>query len=235
MPKELNLSLLVRYGYGGGLLYLILVIFNRDSMKKYEESVGSVLALLIIFSAGTCLYAIYRHLIGEYFLFPPSHRCDWLINPRNRQGQRAVSTVWWLAQQGVPWGTRREAYTALRRDIPSESDPSSQAQTKRQLDLSHSEVYVLYITFLETLILGIVLWHSKGFRGGGWVVPAAFIFLLSAWAADIKLHRHEFRSLVPADPEKRELVLAFLIDRGYLPIASAKGQESSMTENKPGH
>jgi hypothetical protein len=210
VPKEINLSLFVRYGYGGGLLYLILVIFNRDPVKAYTESVGSVLVLFIIFSGGTCIYAIYRHLIGEWFLFPAAHGVDWLTNKGNRQENAgAVSTVWWLAQQGVPSHTRREAYTALRRDcLP--------LRAKKQLDLSHSEVYVLYISFLEIVVLGIWLWYAKGFLKGGWVALSACVFLLAAWAADVRLHRQEFRTIVPADDQGFQKVMAFLVERGYL-------------------
>jgi len=76
MPKELNLSLLIRYGYAGDLLYLILLLFKRDLVKAYSESISSVLVIFIIFSGGICIYAFYRHLIGEWILFPLAHRCE---------------------------------------------------------------------------------------------------------------------------------------------------------------
>jgi hypothetical protein len=230
MPKELNLSLLIRYGYAGGLLYLILVIFNRDSVKTYTESIGSILVLFIIFAGGTCIYAIYRHLIGEWFLFPVAHGWDWLFSKSNRQTDSgAVSTIWWLAQQGVPLGVRREAYTALRRDRVS-------IETKKQLDLSHSEVYVLYITFLETLALGIWLWYSRNFKKGGWVALAACIFLLAAWAADVRLHRHEFRAIVPSDDSGIEDLRLFLRQRGYLSTPKINGaRKSGIDRDGPGN
>ena len=104
---------------------------------------------------------------------------DRLFSRPNRAKDGAVSTIWYLAQSKVPRGARREAYTALRREyLP--------AETKKQLDLAHSEVHVLYITFLELFSLGVLLWRS-GREIGIFLTGGAILFLCAAWAADIRL------------------------------------------------
>src|SRR5690242_9745893 len=99
MPKELNVSWLIRYGYGGALLYLILLIADPGAVKQYTDSAGSVLAPLLVLGAGACVYVIYRHLLGEWILFPLGHLFDYYTSKGNRDtGKGAVSTIWWLAQ-----------------------------------------------------------------------------------------------------------------------------------------
>jgi energy-converting hydrogenase Eha subunit G len=116
----------------------------------------------------------------------------------------------------VPFLKCREAYTALRREY-------LKGETKEQFDFSHTEVHVLYTTFVELFVLGVVLWRVRGFGGGGWLAIGALFFLLTAWAADARLHRHEFRTIVPAEEAQRAPVLKFLTDHGYIasPAANA--------------
>ncbi len=227
MPKELNLSWVIRYGYGGALLYLILLIRDPASMKAYTESAGAVLAPLLLVGAGTCIYVVYRHLLGEWLLYPFAHRLDYYTARGNRDlTAGAVSPIWWLAQRGVAKGARREAYTAVRREFLP-------ADTRKQLDLAHSEVHVLYLTFIELFGLGAILLAD----GNRWhlalvVAVSGLVFLLAAWAADVRLHRHEFRSIVSTDQSKRDGLEAFLASRGYVarsnkPLQPASGVDAA--------
>jgi hypothetical protein len=219
MLKAPTLSWLVRYGYGGGLLYLILAIFHTGRVAEVTDAAGSVLAPIITLVVGACIYVVCRHFVGELFLYPGAHAYDWATNPRNRAKTGAVSTFWYLYQMKVPLLDCREAYTALRREYLI-------GETKNQFDFSHSEVHVLYVTFVEIIVLGFVLWYARGFTRGGWLVFGSLSFLGTAWAADARLHRHEFRTIVPADEKQREPVLKFLKDHGYLGKTTAVSGET---------
>lgn len=209
MLKTPTLSWLVRYGYGGGLLYLILLIFDTGPVGEFTEAAGTVFAPLIALVVGACVYVVCRHFLGELLLYPGAHFYDWLTSKRHRSSTGAESTFWYLRQLKVPILRCREAYTALRREY-------LKGDIKDQFDFSHTEVHVLYTTFVEIAVLGAVLWHIRGFRGGGWLVMGSFFFLVAAWAADARLHRHEFRTIVPAEETQRAPVLKFLKDHGYI-------------------
>jgi len=203
MLKELNLSWLIRYGYSGMLLYLMLVIAYPAKVKVYTDAAGPVLAPLVVLTAGACIYVFYRHIVGEWVLFPLAHLVDYGGNRRN--GQEASSMICHLYKLGVPANNLRQAYTALRREflLPD---------IKKQLDLAHSEVFVLYISVAELGALGCVLWwqHANGFP---LVLAAAGLILVSALAADVRQHRSEYRTMMIGGSEP---YIDFLKKLGYL-------------------
>ncbi len=77
MPKDLNLFWLVRYGFGGALVYVILLLAYPVEVKKYTEAAGTVLAPILVLAGGACIYVVYRHLLGEWFLYPLAHFFDY--------------------------------------------------------------------------------------------------------------------------------------------------------------
>lgn len=209
MPKDLNLTWIVRYGYGGALLYLIFVLHDPAEAKTITDASGSVLAPLLLLAAGACIYVFYRHLVGEWFLFPLAHFLDWWGVKGNRhETEGAVSPIFWLRQQGVPLTSCRAAYSAIR-----------QHQAKREaraiFDRDHSEIHILYLTFLALTPAAAIAWSDGAHGVALGCAFAAVVFLIGGLRADVQLHRLEFPTLVPSDPERRAEVLEFLRLHGW--------------------
>jgi hypothetical protein len=200
--KDLTLSTLIRYGYGGLLLFVILLLKDPVRVKGYVEGAGSVLAPLAVLGIGACFYVLYRHLLGEWFLYPLAHIADWVTSKENR-GPNPISPIWHLRNLGLPYRQCRNAYNAVRREFLPE-------QVTKQLNMAHSEIHVLYITALEIPLLA-------AFRVDLWpwpyVVATAVLALLAALAADVRQHRYEHRSIVST--HSVEQLTNFLTQRGY--------------------
>lgn len=201
--KDLNLSLLIRYGYSGLLLFGMLLLRYPQEIKSYVEGAGDILAPLVVFAIGACIYVIYRHLLGEWIIYPLAHCIDWLTSKKNRS-PNALSPFWHLKNLGLPWQQRRDAYNAIRREFIPEN-------LQKQLNAAHAEIHVLYITALELPILGIL---RPDFTF--WPYFVALFALMAAWAADIRQHRSELKSILATRPTVD--LKDFLRSRGYTVI-----------------
>lgn len=209
--KDLNLSLLIRYGYTGLIVFVMLLMKDPARMKSYVEGAGAVLAPFVVLAIGACVYVLYRYLLGEWIFYPLAHFWDWLFSRANR-GQKALSPFWYIRHRhGIPKRQCRDAYNAIRRELVP--DP-----LKKQLDIAHAELYVLYITalmlpFAATIRPNLVPWQ--------YIVGGAVIVQIGAWVADVRQHRYELRSIVSA--QTSEALAEFLRKRGYASQQSPSG------------
>jgi len=190
------------------LLYLMLLIAYPAKVKIYTEAAGPVLAPLVVLSAGACIYVFYRHIVGEWILFPLAHFVDYWSCRRNRRNSKeeASSMICLLYKRGVPLNELRAAYTTLRREFLP-------ADTGKQLGLAHTEVFVLYISVVELGTLACFLWWQRT-NGFPLVLAGAGLILAAALAADVQLHRSEYRTMMIGTGGKT--YTEFLIERGYL-------------------
>jgi hypothetical protein len=204
---DLNLSLVIRYGYAGMLFTTILLVLNRSFVKSLTESAGAVLTPFIVVTIGACIYVVYRHLLGEFILYRLAHFFDNRGSKKNRGTTGALSPHGYLEQLGVPKRQRRDAYNAMRREYLSEP-------LKKQLDLAHAEVHILYITFVEGAGLAVYLPFSSSSWWTFWIVTiSALLVLFCAIAADIKQHRYELNSILSV--KQIDELKSFLAARGY--------------------
>jgi hypothetical protein len=202
--KDLNLSLVIRYGYAGMLFTTILLVVNRSFVKSLTESAGAVLTPFIVVTIGACIYVFYRYLLGEWLLYPLAHRFD---SKENRGTTGALSPHGYLEQLGVPKQQRRGAYNAMRREYIT--DP-----LKKQLDLAHAEAHILYITSVELAGLAVYLPFSSSRWWWSLVVAGpALLFLYCAIKADNNQHRYELSSILSV--KQTDELKTFLAARGY--------------------
>lgn len=178
--KGFNLSQVIRYGYPGLLLAAFLVKGFPADAKAYVEGAGAVLAPLIVLTVGSCLYTVYRHLIGEWLLYPIAHCIDTrlFVPELDARSLVAIFPVW-----GVSKGRIRDAYNLVRRQLVPDD-------LKKQVELAHAEVHILYLTALQMPLLYFVLGMN------GWAAAAISVTtLFAAWAADVRQHRYEARAI----------------------------------------
>jgi len=204
MLEKFDLSKIIRYGYGGFLLTGIVGLFQPEILKKTIESTGSVVTPLIIFSIGACIYIMYRYVIGEFLLYPFTHFIHFLWDFFHKKNRSATSVTGYLAELGIKFGNRRQAYTEIRRSLLSEN-------IKTRLDVAHSETHILYITVLELFVLSIHLQQSN--EPFIIYLLISFVAFVSAICADIQQHQIECR-IIKFELSKSEL-LPFLLSRGY--------------------
>jgi hypothetical protein len=205
MLKELNLSLLLRYGYSGFLLVGILLFTKPSAIKTVTDNAGAVLSPLLVLAVGACIYVVYRYLLGEWVLFPLMHRWDRFTT--RTPASAALSPVWHLARLGVGESELRTAYTAVRRELLKD-------EVREQLDFAHTEIHILYITCIELIPLSIFL-ASIGAYGRGFLTLGLGLFVLfAAVTADTQQHRSELRTISSTFTE--EQIKQFLRVRGFL-------------------
>jgi hypothetical protein len=203
--KELNLSLLLRYGYAGFLLVGILLFINPSAIKTITDNAGTVLSPLLVLAAGACIYVVYRYVVGEWILFPLSHCIDGIVS----RGHSPVrSPILYLLRLGVKLTDLRPAYNALRHEVLEE-------KTRNQLDFAHAEIHVLYITCIELMGLAIYLTVIGAKTHVYLILIIGIVILCGAISTDIQQHRSELRTIQSA--VSVEEIERNLRARGFLP------------------
>jgi hypothetical protein len=138
--KEVTLSRILRYSYGGFLLVAIMVTENSGQVKTIIEALGSTVAPLTVVALGGCVFVTYRYVLGELLIFPVVHLIDGLLQLRSKE---SLSPIQYLSSLGVPFGSRRAAYGRLKASLFTDHT--------KFLDLIHSEIHILYITSTELI------------------------------------------------------------------------------------
>ena len=192
MLEKLQLTQLIRHGYGGFLLTGIVAFFAPAKLKEAIEAGGAVVAPLVILAIGTAIYVLYRYILGELLLFPFTHSVHWAFDKVFGDGT-ASSPIGLLAEKGVTLGRRRSAYTDVRRQLFSEDQ-------RKRLDLDHSEAHILWITAVESsgglLYVSTLATSSTPSTNVWWFFLFASIAVTpAALLHDIQLHRNEYHLL----------------------------------------
>ena len=206
---ELPLGLLVRYGYAGFLLVGLAALFRPDPVKGRIEALGAVVAPITILAAGACIYTLYRYLLGEYGLYPLMHWCHWIADRRWSHRATISSPTGWLGSLGVPFRSRRSAYSEIRQHIVPDT-------YRERFDYVHTEIHILYLTVVECAAAGLYAVTAAGLmshRAIGLLLIAGACFF-AAVVADVRQHRREFRFI--SKGEHGSSVERFLRENGYV-------------------
>jgi hypothetical protein len=215
VAQELNLNRILRYGYGGLLILIFSTLIKPDTVKTIIDSLGVIIAPFAVLGLGTAFYIIHRYVLGELLMYPIMHHMHDLVDKKQgRTGLGSTSTVTYLKAIGVNNEDKRSAYIASRKQLFDQD-------IRNNLDISHAELHVLYITFEITFLFAIYLWYSKT---QSHILPNIFqpislmftsiIVYISATIADIRQHQFECHLLKIQDREGK--LKPFLQSLGYL-------------------
>lgn len=200
---EIGVVRLLRYGYGGVLLFFLLALINHAKAKEVIEALGPVMAPLVALALGAAIYVLHRHVVGELFLYRLFHCLHSNVWDRwyGRTGVNATDSVAYLRAIGAARGEGRAAYNMFRRRYFAEHEMKDTAEG---LDLAHTELHMLWLTFDEVLLAGIYVLLT-----GGWKVSAPFLIVAALVACGgicAELVQMQIETgLLKAAQEKKEL------------------------------
>ncbi len=198
----------VGYAYAGLLAAVCLGLARPDILEQVVEALGLLLSVAVAFAIGIGIYAFYFNVIGEFILYPFQHTLHFLLDLIWRKtGQNHTCDIAYLGYLGVPIGLRRQAYETLKSEF-------YELERRRRIQLAHGEIHVLYLTFVELIVVGIYLVFHQSIPHAPFLF-ASLIVYFGALIADIKQHSIEAH-LLKAYNEKE--LRKFLIKRGFIKI-----------------
>lgn len=206
--NELGISRLIRYSYGGFLLLFIVSIINPEIVKSIINSLGTIISILVILNIGASIFVIHRYVLVEIFEFPLIDCIHNVIDYFHKNtGADSTSPFKYIKSLGVKKGNSRAAYLAIRKEF-------FDSEKRKNVDIIHSELHILYITAEETLLTGIYLLYWDNQFHYIYLFTLSIIFALSAIIADIKQLQLECHSLKIKNSEGK--LRSFLLEIGYL-------------------
>jgi hypothetical protein len=200
---------LVGYYYAGVFVALAATSIDHDRVKSLVDALGSVLAAMVVFGIGIGTYVLHRRVVGELLLYPLIHLVHSFVDRLvGHTEARATSCTGYLRYLGVTLGNRRSAYNAIRSAFLDET-------TRRQLDLAHGELHVLFLTAIVSgVTAGIKSLSQRPVWSRAWVAVAVFCFIAGV-VADIRQHSLE-TSLLRLQGESN--VKHFLARGGFIEL-----------------
>jgi hypothetical protein len=182
---QIGLSRLLRYSYGGFLLFALAWIVDHPTTTLILGNVPWQVSVLGAIVVGTAIYAAHRSLI-----IPIHHLGLCLIlrilELRTSSDQSLSPTRWLGLKVGVKFGQRITAYTLLRRsDFFTESD-------KDNINVAHAEIGTVVMTGTGFLLAALFARSSPA----SLVAPSLLsllgvIFWLGAYPGAYLQHRLE--------------------------------------------
>jgi len=201
-------STILKYAYGGFLLVGIIAYIDHSILAASIAAMGPVVTPLVIFFLGTCIYVVYRYIIGELFLYPITHSLMYLISKQYFKFEEHLSPTSYLGKAGVQFTQRRAAYSEIRRDYLEEKD-------RERFDFAHSAIHILYITAIELGVTGVFAPNAGGLTLSNYFLMGSILSLCSAIIIDIQQHRIEYKHLRSTPEEETK---EFLKKKGYLKL-----------------
>lgn len=196
---------IIGYIYAGLLPLLILTIEEKSIVKGCVDTTGAVLLTLICIGLGVGVFSIYFKIVGELFLYPLQHifhiLFDFIVR---RSGDKRSSTVGLLVHFGVPILRARDAYQTIK-------DEYFQDFEKIEIQISHGELHVVYLTSLITFLTYIILEYFRG-NASSIYLYLSIISLLAGIISDSRQHSKE-SSRIRA--HKRNIIV-FLKEKGFI-------------------
>ncbi len=199
---------IVGYVYAGMFIAFAVVAVDAPFVKEAVKSLGGLLSTMVVLSLGVGAFVFYRRIIGEFVLYHAHHAVHRTLDlVLGRKGHALTSCTAYLAFKGVPLGSRRAAYTAIR-------EVFFDKHARRRLDLAHGEIHVLYLTAIGCFAVTLYLLfdHAGGLTNNAWPSVGALSYLGALWA-DIQQHSVETQMLKVLDEAK---LRSFLEGGGYL-------------------
>jgi|WetSurMetagenome_2_1015567.scaffolds.fasta_scaffold87325_2 hypothetical protein len=159
-PKELGLTVnqIIRYGYGGLLLFLVSAIIDPCITSKITQSLGAPLSIFIGYALGGVIYVFYRSFLGEHVIWPLTDLIHeyldsilWVKN-RGNFGREYIGTtckrIHVEKEYKIDPYNSLEAYRLIRNNF-------SETFQKGAIEIQNSEIHLLYISFIILLPAGI--------------------------------------------------------------------------------
>jgi hypothetical protein len=199
--KELGITInhLLRYGYGGILCFVTGFLITPDAVMKFKDEAGDIFSLAVVFTVGAVLYAFFRPVIGEWWLFNWADRCHrkreekWNYKKLGNCAKGYTCKNYYLEEKyGVMHKSRFNAFRLIRDKL---FDP----ERARRFEIEHSEIHLLYLTFTVLFLSSLYLIVEQSLIIKEWNrIPLTVIFavisFLCLWfgiVADIALCRKE--------------------------------------------
>lgn len=205
MIEKFSVNNILRYGYSGFLMVGIISLVDPNILEKAIKASGPVVTPLAIFFVGTCIFVVYRYVIGEFLLFPIMHLFHWVVD---KVIGGTSSPTGYLGELGVIFGERRAAYSEIRRDLLKDEE-------RERFNFAHSETHILYITAIELGVAFLII-DKNTFSLLYFFLFGAILTFLSAIITDIQQHRVEYKIL--RHFYKRDKLIEFLTKRGYAKV-----------------
>ena len=206
MIEKFSVNNILRYGYSGFLMVGIISLVDPNILEKTIKASGPVVTPLAIFFVGTCIFVVYRYVIGELLLFPIMHLIHWVFD---KVIWGTSSPTGYLGELGVIFGDKRVAYSEIRRGLLKDEE-------RERFNFAHSETHILYITAIELVVASQIIDKNTFSLLYGFFLFGAILMLLSAIITDIQQHRVEYKIL--RHFYKREELIKFLTERGYVKV-----------------
>jgi hypothetical protein len=145
-PKDLGFTVnqIIRYGYGGVLLMLVIGLISPSYLVTLYSAFGPFLGALAIYTIGIFIYLFYRPILGQRLIWPTSEVIHGLLDYfwyTKTPGHKKISCrLEYLNKHfGITTNNRIDAYRLIRNSF---NDKFS------KFEIEHSEIHLLYITFL---------------------------------------------------------------------------------------
>lgn len=196
---------MIGYIFSGLLPLLILTIEAKSMVKGYIEATGGILAALICIGLGIGIFSIYFRIIGELILYPLQHCIHILLDfCIRRRGDKQSSTVGLLVHYGVPILRCRDAYQTIK-------DEFFKKRERTEMQFSHGEIHVVYLTSVITMVAYFVVNYTKG-QASKLYIFISVVSLIAAIISDTRQHSKEAYRI----RAEKNAVIKFLSDRGYI-------------------
>lgn len=218
--EKLGISLneIIRYGYGGLLLFLVAAIVEPATTATVTTLLGSIFAGVVAFGIGSAIYVFYRPILGEYVVYPTYEAIhaviDWLNgdSAADREGKSTTTCKLKFLKERCNVAPRHapNAYRMIRDGLFDED-------RRKVFNRYHSEFYLLYSSFTvfgAACAYILAKWRLYGGvldrRDEGFFLAFALLSVLCLACgilADVTICRHECAHLKTMDIEKmRQLV-----------------------------
>lgn len=157
------------YFYSGLLPLLVLSIEAPLFLKNIINSCGPLLTMVFSFGIGIGVYSIYFRIIGELIIFPFQHLIHFFFDSF-RNINNSGSTIRILISYGVPIMKCRMAYQALKENFFVDD-------LHKELQISHGEIGVLYITSVIMFFSYFIILYINGFASFAYLYLSIGMFV----------------------------------------------------------
>jgi len=208
--NDLSLTIhdLLRYLYGGLLVYAIAGLGWPDYTNGFIEALGVTISVLIAFVLGGVIYTAYRPIIGEifYFIHLLLHGIFNIRLLRSNYGC-TCRTIWLIRYKKVFFLQALDAYRSIR-----DSEAFNEKRQNR-FHKQHSELHTLCITFTVMLTTSFLLKFNLLEQEPTGKLSISVLFIIGiiafvfAIAGDILLCRQECKCMLEVSKDDIDKIL----------------------------
>ena len=202
---DLGLSIheLLRYGYGGLLVFLVGGLVDPQGTRTVVQTLTSPLSIVVALALGCAIYAAYRP-IAELLFWGLEGIHSRLSDGGKRDAGFTCCSDYFKTKWNVQLRLGREAFRVVRAS-------NEFKERQKQFYLQHSELHTVFITafilFIASASVGII--QHPGALVSAWTLfGVAVIALICGSVGDCLLCRQECKTmLMMMDPEAIEAIL----------------------------